>query len=75
MAYLVDTDVIISSLKGEGRVHQWIVENHNIPKLISVTTYGELIYGAEKSLHPGKNIATQKELLSFSNNRSKSRYY
>jgi tRNA(fMet)-specific endonuclease VapC len=33
-------------------------ENQLIPKFISVITYGELVYGARKSKHPEKNIAT-----------------
>jgi len=58
MAYLIDTDIIIYSLKGDERIKQWMLLNQNIPKFISVITYGELIYGARKSKHPEKNIAT-----------------
>jgi tRNA(fMet)-specific endonuclease VapC len=58
MAYLIDTDVIIYSLKGNKHIQQWMVANQNIPKSISVITYGELTYGARKSQHPEKNIAT-----------------
>jgi tRNA(fMet)-specific endonuclease VapC len=58
MAYLIDTDIIIYSLKGNERVQKWMYENRNIPKYISVITYGELTYGARKSKHPEKNIAT-----------------
>jgi len=58
MAYLINTDIIIYSLKGHERVKEWMYENQNIPKYISVITYGELTYGARKSKHPEKNIAT-----------------
>ena len=58
MAYLIDTDIIIYSLKGNERIRKWMFENQNIPKYISVVTYGELTYGARKSGHPEKNIAT-----------------
>jgi tRNA(fMet)-specific endonuclease VapC len=58
MAYLIDTDIIIFSLKGEERVHKWMMDNQTIPKFISVITYGELMYGARKSPHPNKNMAT-----------------
>lgn len=58
MAYLIDTDIIIYSLKGNAEVQKWFLENQAIPKFISVITYGELIYGARKSKHPEKNIAT-----------------
>jgi tRNA(fMet)-specific endonuclease VapC len=58
MAFLIDTDIIIYSLKKNEQVNKWMYENQNIPKYISVITYGELTYGARKSQHPEKNIAT-----------------
>lgn len=58
MAFLIDTDIIIYSLKGNDKVHKWMLDNQNIPKSISVITYGELAYGARKSKHPQKNMAT-----------------
>jgi len=58
MSFLIDTDIIIYSLKGIERINSWMLENQNIPKCISVISYGELIYGARKSHHPEKNIAT-----------------
>lgn len=55
--YLLDTDIIIYSLKG----NQVVVDNIRIhadsPKAISVITYGELIYGAEKSQQAAGNLA------------------
>jgi tRNA(fMet)-specific endonuclease VapC len=57
MAYLIDTDIIIYSLKGKQDVRDWMLETRNIPKFISVITYGELIYGARKSEHTEKNTA------------------
>lgn len=62
MAYLIDTDIIIYSLKGDSVVQQWMLDNQEIPKFISVITYGELIYGAKKSAHPTKNIATTNRI-------------
>ena len=62
MAYLIDTDIIIYSLKGDPRVHSWMEKNQNIPKSISVITFGELLYGARKSKHPEKNIATTNRI-------------
>lgn len=58
MAFLIDTDIIIYSLKGNTQINNWMYENQNIPKFISVITFGELTYGARKSQHPEKNIAT-----------------
>lgn len=55
--YLLDTDTLIYSLKG----HQTVVEHFKLhadfPKAISVITYGELVYGAEKSKYVTKNLA------------------
>jgi tRNA(fMet)-specific endonuclease VapC len=62
MAYLIDTDIIIYSLKGDKAVQQWLLDTQDIPKFISVITYGELIYGAKKSTHPTKNIATTNRI-------------
>jgi len=57
MTYLIDTDIIIYSLKN----HDQVVENFrrfaNAQKSISVITYGELAYGARKSQHVEKNLA------------------
>ncbi|HBD93767.1 MAG: nucleic acid-binding protein [Spirochaetes bacterium GWF1_31_7] len=58
MAFLIDTDILIYSLKGNRQINNWMYENQNIPKFISVITFGELMYGARKSQHPEKNLAT-----------------
>ena len=57
MNYLVDTDIIIYSLKGDERVMQNFHEYRNAPKSLSVITYGELVYGAKKSKAVEKNLA------------------
>jgi tRNA(fMet)-specific endonuclease VapC len=62
MAYLIDTDIIIYSLKGNRPVQKWLLENQMIPKFISVITYGELMYGARKSKHPAKNSAAASRI-------------
>ena len=62
MAYLIDTDIIIFSLKGNEHVRRWMLDKQDIPKFISVVTYGELMYGARKSRHPEKNTATAKRI-------------
>ena len=57
MNYLIDTDIIIYSLKNYGHVNDNFIEYKNSPKSISVITYGELIYGARKSKYIEKNLA------------------
>ena len=57
MSYLIDTDIIIYSLKEHKEINLQFKEKLHIPKSISVVTYGELIYGAKKSKHVEKNLA------------------
>jgi tRNA(fMet)-specific endonuclease VapC len=57
MAYLIDTDIIINSIKGNKTVNQKISEVASIPKAISIVTYGELLYGAKKSTQREKNTS------------------
>jgi len=58
MSYLIDTDILIYSLKGIEKVQNKFIINKNSPKSISVITYGELIFGAKKSNNREKNLAT-----------------
>ena len=68
MSYLIDTDILIYSLKGREIVQKRFIENEKIPKSISVVTYGELLFGAKKSTNSEKNLAVVyriKELFSI----------
>lgn len=58
MAYLIDSDILIHSLRGHEQVRLRLLENASVPKFVSVVSYGELVYGARKSRHPEKNLAT-----------------
>lgn len=55
--YLLDTDIIIYSLKGNQVVVDNIRNHAESPKAISVITYGELVFGAEKSQQVVANLA------------------
>jgi tRNA(fMet)-specific endonuclease VapC len=55
MAYLIDTNIIIYSLKNDKNVQDKFMEHEKIPKYISIITYGELLYGAKKSEQVEKN--------------------
>jgi tRNA(fMet)-specific endonuclease VapC len=57
MSYLIDTDIIIYSVKGNDIVQHHFLQKGNIPKAISVITYGELLFGARKSNNIEKNLA------------------
>ncbi|MDR0403876.1 MAG: PIN domain-containing protein [Treponema sp.] len=57
MAYLIDTNIIIYSLKNDENVQTRFLEHEKAPKYISIITYGELLYGAKKSKQIEKNCA------------------
>jgi len=57
MPFLIDTDIVINSIKGNKKVNQRISEYAAIPKAISIITFGELLYGAKKSIQRDKNTS------------------
>ena len=57
MAYLIDSNIIIYSMKGNKNVQNNFLKNETVPKFISIITYGELLYGAKKSEQIEKNCA------------------
>ncbi len=59
---LLDTDTIIYSLKGVESVVKQFQLNADIPKALSVISYGELIYGANKSSRATNNLAKIHQL-------------
>ena len=63
MSYLIDTDIIIYSLKNNEKVNEKFKLYRNSPKSLSVVSYGELIYGARKSQSIEKNIAKVHRLI------------
>ena len=64
--YLLDTDTVIYSLKGEPAVKKNLRNHFHDPMKMSVITLMELYYGAHKSLKIVSNLAKIKTLaLSF----------
>ena len=64
--YLLDTDTVIYSLKGESAVEKNLREHFHDPLKMSVITLMELYYGAHKSQKIVSNLAKIKTLeLSF----------
>jgi tRNA(fMet)-specific endonuclease VapC len=60
--YLIDSDILIYSLKNHPQVRTNFIEKAALPKSISVITYGELYYGAKKSKQRTKNIAVVRRI-------------
>ena len=63
--FLLDTDIIIYSLKGLPKVVENIQINADEPKALSVISYGELVYGAYKSAQVSSNLAKVHRLRDF----------
>ncbi len=55
--YLLDTDTLIYSLKGESAVLDNFRRHAADPKAVSVITYGELVFGAQASQRVTENLA------------------
>lgn len=62
MNYLIDTDILIYSLKNNITVNNHLREKRDHPKSLSVITYGELIYGARRSRNTEKNLAKVRRI-------------
>ena len=60
--YLIDSDILIYSLKNHSLVGKRFEANASLPKAISVISYGELYYGAKKSIQKEKNLAVVRRI-------------
>ena len=62
MHFLIDTNILIYRLKNMGNVNDNFLKYQNEPMCVSVVSYGELVYGAEKSKSVEKNLKTVHEI-------------
>jgi predicted nucleic acid-binding protein len=60
--YLLDTDTVIYSLKGQPQVVAALGEHRDSPMAISVITLGELLHGARRSTRQARNLAQVRRL-------------
>lgn len=60
--YLIDTDIIIYSFKGDPVVKENLRNHRMDPMAISIITYGEMLYGARKSRQIERNLATARRV-------------
>ncbi len=66
MSFLIDSDILIYLLNGNEIVRENFLLHDSAVKVISVISYGELHFGAEKSLSRERNLArirTLEEIL------------
>lgn len=61
MKYLLDTDVVINQLRGKTRIKENIIEKG---AAISIITFGELLYGAEKSTNKENSLIIINKFIS-----------
>lgn len=73
LKYMLDTNICIFTIKNKPEVVREAFNQHYGQMCISSVTLMELIYGAEKSLHPEKNLSVVEgfvarlEVLNFGN--------
>ncbi|MBQ9682518.1 MAG: type II toxin-antitoxin system VapC family toxin [Neisseriaceae bacterium] len=65
MHFLIDTNILIYRLKNMGNVNENFLKYQDNPMSISVISYGELLFGAEKSQAVEKNLATVQRIKSI----------
>ena len=65
MSYLIDTNIIIYKGKSVGSVNENFSRYADEDIAISVLTYGELLFGVEKSQNKEKNLAVVNELIKY----------
>ncbi|HSR69621.1 MAG TPA: type II toxin-antitoxin system VapC family toxin [Acidobacteriota bacterium] len=60
--YLLDTDILIYSLKGDPRVRARLERHRSDPQAVSVISVMELYYGAYKSERTLSNLAKVRQI-------------
>lgn len=60
--YLLDTDILIYALKNDPVVKGNFIRYKTEPKALSVVSYGELYYGAEKSEKPLQHLVKVRRI-------------
>ena len=71
LKFMLDTNIVIYTIKNRPEKVRDSFKRHSGQMAISAVTFGELIYGAEKSSQPERNlidiegIAARLEVLSF----------
>ncbi len=61
--YMLDTNIIIYTIKNRPAHVREAFKKHDNQMCISSVTYGELIYGAERSSQPERNLADIEGLV------------
>jgi len=71
LKYLLDTNMVIYTIKNRPQQVREVFKRHEGQMAISAVTWGELVFGAERSSNPAKNqadiegLAARLEILNF----------
>lgn len=71
LKYLLDTNIVIYTIKNRPQLVRAAFKRHEGQMAISAVTWGELVFGAERSTNPAKNqadiegLAARLEILDF----------
>ncbi|SKA67750.1 tRNA(fMet)-specific endonuclease VapC [Thiothrix eikelboomii] len=71
LKYLLDTNIVIYTIKNRPQPVRVAFKRHEGQMAISAVTWGELVFGAERSANPAKNqadiegLAARLEILDF----------
>jgi len=63
LKYMLDTNIVIYTIKNRPRQVREAFKQHENQMCISAVTKGELIYGAERSSQPERNLADIEGLI------------
>ncbi len=63
LKYLLDTNIVIYTLKNRPEKVREAFNRHADQLCVSTVTLGELVYGAEKSQQPERNLAEVESLV------------
>ena len=72
--YLLDTNIVIYTIKNRPQEVRLAFQKHQNQMAISTVTWGELVFGAERSVNPEKNqadidaMAARLDVLPFDEN-------
>lgn len=63
LKYMLDTNIVIYTIKNRPPAVRELFKQHDGQMCISTITLGELIYGAEKSAQPEKNLEVIESMV------------
>lgn len=63
LKYMLDTNIVIYTIKNRPPEVRALFKQHDGQMCISTVTLGELIYGAEKSAQPEKNLEVVESMV------------